>query len=73
MRLGSDWEGFTTTLEEVLDAGDHVVALDTYSGTHEATGGDVRELCPHVRGVRGGRVVSFQQYTDTKQFAEVVA
>jgi ketosteroid isomerase-like protein len=73
MRLGSEWEGFTVTPEEWLDAGNHVVVLGSYSGTHKATGREVRAQFAHVWGVRGGRVVRFQQYTDTKQFAEAVA
>ena len=71
-RLGSEWEGFTVTPEEWLDAGNHVVVLGTYSGKHKETGREVRAQFAHVWGVRGGRVVKFQQYTDTKQFAEAV-
>ena len=70
MRLGSEWEGFTVTPEEWLDAGNHVVVLGSYSGTNNATGREVRAQFAHVWGVRGGRVVRFQQYTDTKHFAE---
>jgi hypothetical protein len=73
MRLGSEWEGFTVTPEEWLDAGNHVVVLGTYTGKHRETGRDVRAQFAHVWGVRGGRVVRFQQYTDTKQFADVAA
>ena len=72
MRLGAEWEGFTVTPEEWLDAGHHVVVLGTYTGRHKETGTDVRAQFAHVWGVRGGRVVRFQQYTDTKQFAEAV-
>ena len=72
-RLGSEWEGFTVTPEEWLDAGNHVVVLGTYTGRHRETGREVRAQFAHVWGVRGGRVVRFQQYTDTKQFAEAVA
>jgi ketosteroid isomerase-like protein len=73
MRLGSDWEGFAVTPEEWLDAGDRVVVLGTYSGTHKATGKRVRAQFAHIWSVRDGRVVRFQQYTDTKQFADTVA
>ena len=72
MRLGSEWEGFTVTPEEWLDAGHHVVVLGTYTGRRKETGKEVRAQFAHVWGLRGGRVVRFQQYTDTKQFAEVV-
>lgn len=72
MRLGSEWEEFTITPEEWLDAGHHVVVLGTYVGTHKETRKEVRAQFAHVWGVRGGRVARFQQYTDTKQFAEAV-
>ena len=73
MRLGAEWEGFTVTPEEWLDAGNHVVVLGTYTGRSKETGREVRAQFAHVWGVRGERVVRFQQYTDTKQFAEAVA
>jgi ketosteroid isomerase-like protein len=73
MRLGTEWEGFTVTPEEWLDAGSRVVVLGTYSGTHKATGKKVRAQYAHVWSMKEGRVVRFQQYTDTKQFAEAVA
>lgn len=73
MRLGTEWDGFTVTPEEWLDAGNHVVVLGTYTGRHRETGREVRAQFAHVWGVRGGRAVRFQQYTDTKQFAEAVA
>ena len=72
-RLGSDWEGYTVAPEEFLDAGNRVVVLGTYSGMYKATGKEVRAQFAHVWGVREGRVESFQQYTDTKQFADAVA
>lgn len=73
MRLGSEWDDFTVTPEEWLDAGNHVVVLGTYTGRHKETGREVRAQFAHVWGVKAGAVVRFQQYTDTKQFAEVVA
>jgi ketosteroid isomerase-like protein len=73
MRLGSEWTSFTVTPEEWLDAGHQVVVLGTYSGTNKATGSSVRAQFAHIWAVRGQRVVRFQQYTDTKQFADAVA
>ena len=73
MRFGSEWDAFTVTPEEWLDAGNHVVVLGTYTGTHRATRRVVRAQFAHVWAVKGSRVLRFQQFTDTKQFAEVVA
>ena len=69
-RFGSEWEGFTVTPEEWLDAGERIVVLGTYSGRHKSTGKQVRAQFAHIWSVREGRVVRFQQYTDTKQFAD---
>ena len=71
-RLGTEWEGFAVTTEEWLDAGNRIVVLGTYSGRHKSTGKRVRAQFAHIWSVKEGRVVRFQQYTDTKQFAEVV-
>ena len=73
MRLGSDWESFTVTPEEWLDASDHVVVLGTYTGTYKATGREVRAQFAHVWSLKESKVVRFQQYTDTKQFEEATA
>ncbi len=73
MRLGFEWEGYTVTPEELLGAGDRVVALGTYTGTYNATGRAVRAQFAHIWGLREGKPVSFRQYTDTKQFADAMA
>lgn len=72
MRLGTEWQGFSVTPEEWMDAGNRVVVLGTYAGTHRGTSKRVRAQFAHVWSLKEGRVVRFQQYTDTKQFADVV-
>ena len=72
MRLASEWSDFTVTPEEWLDAGNHVVVLGTYIGRHKDSGREVRAQFAHIWGVAHGRVVRFQQYTDTKQFADAI-
>jgi ketosteroid isomerase-like protein len=72
-RLGSEWSDFKVMPEEWLDAGNHIVVLGTYGGKHKESGREVRAQFAHVWGVTHGRAVRFQQYTDTKQFADAVA
>jgi ketosteroid isomerase-like protein len=72
MRLGTEWEGFSVTPEEWMDAGNRVVVLGTYAGVHRGTSKPVRAQFAHVWSLKEGRVARFQQYTDTKQFADVV-
>ena len=72
MRLGGEWEGFAVTSQEVLDAGETVVSQGYYSGTFKKTGRHVRAQFAHLFTFSGGRVVKFQQYTDTAQFLRAV-
>lgn len=69
-RIAAQWEGFTVTPEEVLDAGDTVVGRGYYSGKYRQTGREVRAQFAHVFKLRDGKVVKFQQYTDTAQFLQ---
>ena len=73
LRLASEWADFKVMPEEWLDAGNHIVVLGTYSGRHKESGREVRAQFAHMWGVTHGRVVRFQQYTDTKQFADAIA
>jgi ketosteroid isomerase-like protein len=68
-RLGSEWNGFAVAPEEILDAGDAVVALGHYLGTCKATGTAIRAQMVHVWRIVDGKVTAFQQYVDTLQVA----
>jgi len=70
-RIGAEWDGFEAAPDEILDAGDTVVALGRYRGTFKATGNRLDAQLAHVWRVAGGKAVSFQQYTDTLQAARV--
>jgi ketosteroid isomerase-like protein len=72
MRLGAEWEGFAVSPKGLLDAGETVVAEGYYSGTYKKTGKPVRAQFAHLFTFRDGKLVKFQQYTDTAQFAEAV-
>lgn len=72
-RIGGEWEGFSVSPKEVLDAGDNVVGHGYYAGKFRNTGRDVRAQFAHVFTFRDGKIVKFQQYTDTAQFKAAVA
>jgi ketosteroid isomerase-like protein len=72
MRLATEWDGFNVSLEEVHDAGETVVATGRYGGSHKKTGTRIHLQFAHVWKLRGGKVVSFQQYTDTLQASRAV-
>ncbi len=68
-RLGTEWDGFAAVIDEILDAGDAVVALGHYEGRYRATGKPIRAQLAHVWRLADGKAVAFQQYTDTLQVA----
>ena len=64
-KLGSEWDGFTAVPHTFVAEGDSVVALGDYGGTYKATGRRFSAPFAHAWTLRGGKVVRFQQYTDT--------
>jgi ketosteroid isomerase-like protein len=73
MRIGSEWDGFTVSPKGVLDAGDTVIGHGHYSGTYKKSGKHVRAQFAHFFSFRNGKIVKFQQYTDTAQFQRAVS
>ena len=72
-RIGAEWDGFAVSPEEILDAGDTVVGRGYYSGAYKKNGKPVKAQFAHVFTFRDGKVIKFQQYTDTAQFMRVVS
>ena len=72
IRIGTEWDGFTVSPKEILDAGETIVGHGYYSGTYKKNGKPVRAQFAHLFTFRDGKVVKFQQYTDTAQFLQVV-
>lgn len=73
MRIGVEWDGFLVSPEGVLDAGDTIIGHGYYSGTYRKNGKKARAQFAHHFTFREGKIVKFQQYTDTAQFKEVTA
>jgi ketosteroid isomerase-like protein len=71
-RLGEDWDGYTFKLERLVDGGDTVVGIGTYSGTYRKTGKAMSARVVHVWDLKDGRVERFEQFTDTKLVAEAM-
>lgn len=72
-RCGSEWEGFGVEIDELIDAGQIVVARGWYTGTYKATGRPQRTQLAHIWRMRDGKVASFQQHADTLHVARVIA
>lgn len=54
----------------ILDCGSVVVMEGRYKGVVQATGKELDVQVTHIWDVADGKVVKFQQYTDTWQFAQ---
>jgi ketosteroid isomerase-like protein len=72
MKLATEWDVFAVTPKTFHDAGDTVVVEGRYTGSFKKTGKSVDAQLCHVWRVRDGKLVSFQQYTDTAQFQDVM-
>jgi ketosteroid isomerase-like protein len=69
-RIGADWEGFAFDLDEIIDGGDTLASVGTYSGTYRATGKPMKVRAVHVWTVRNGKLATFEQFADTLRVAE---
>ena len=65
MRLGTEWDSFSASPDEFLDAGDAVVVLGKYAGTYKGTGKSFVADFAHVWRVKDQTVVRFAQYVDS--------
>ena len=72
MRIAQEWDGFVVSPDGVLDAGDITIGYGHYSGTYKKNSAKVRAQFAHFFTFRDGKIVKFQQYTDTAQFAEAI-
>ena len=72
MKLGTEWEGFSAVPDEILDAGDNIVALGNYSGKYKESSKSMKVPFAHVWTLRDGKIVKFVQYTDTLKVSEAL-
>ena len=71
-RIGADWEAYRADITELIDGGDTVIGLGTYSGTNRASGRFFEARVAHVWRLEGGRVVAFEQFTDTARVRDAL-
>jgi ketosteroid isomerase-like protein len=71
-RVEAEWDGFSMTPEEILGAGEVVIARGRYRGTYKATGTAIDAEFVHVFRFKDGKIAMWQSYTDTAQFKHAV-
>lgn len=69
-RLPQDFDGFRVDVRRIVGGGDTVLVEARYRGTAKATGKALDAQVAHVWDLRDGKIVRFQQYTDTWQVAQ---
>ncbi len=72
VRIGTEWDQFAMKVDEVLDAGDTVVGVGTYSGVYKATGKAMSARVTHIFRVHGGKITGFEQFVDTLRVSEAL-
>lgn len=70
--LGEAFEGYTFTLERLLNAGDEAVAIGNYTAKHKKSGKAMDVRVVHVWGASEGKIRRFEQFTDTLRVDEAM-
>lgn len=65
-------EGYSIAVEEIIDAGECVVAVNRQSGRGRASGAIIDQTLTHVWTVREGRGVAVKAFTDRAAALEAV-
>ena len=60
------WENWKFIIDNYHDAGETIVVTGIYKGKNRKTGKSFIAEAAHVYGLKSGKVVSFQQYADSK-------
>jgi len=71
--LGSTWQGYQFKLESLIDGGDRIVATGNYHGSYRATGKSMVARVAHVWQLEQGKIVKFEQFTDTLLVAQAMS
>ncbi|MEM1184289.1 MAG: nuclear transport factor 2 family protein [Planctomycetota bacterium] len=71
-RFKNDWEEWRAVPDEFISERNTVVVLGRYVGTPKATGKHVDAGFAHVYRVEAGKIVRFDQHTDTRVLADAV-
>ncbi|RGD55837.1 nuclear transport factor 2 family protein [Kitasatospora xanthocidica] len=71
-RLAADWDDWTAHDDSYVVDGEDVVVLARYTAVHRATGKPLAVRVAHHFTVRGGRIVRFEQFTDTALVREAM-
>lgn len=70
--LGREWVDYTFTLERLIDGGESIIGVGTYSGTCKKTSKAMQARVVHVWDMENQKVKKFEQFTDTLLVAKAM-
>ncbi|UPO76409.1 MULTISPECIES: nuclear transport factor 2 family protein [Arthrobacter] len=71
-KLPETWADWSVSIDEVLDAGNTVIGVGTYSGVNRVTGRDFTARVAHLWRLDAGKVVAFEQIPDSAVVREAM-
>ena len=71
--LGKQWDDYRFELETLIDGCERIVGIGSYHGTFRATRKQMHARVAHVWRLEGGRIVAFEQFTDTLLVRDAMA
>ena len=71
-RLGCEWIDYKFSPEDYIANKDKVVAYGTYSGTYKKTKKYFEARVAHIWKLNNGKIVSFEQFVDSKLVDEAI-
>lgn len=72
MKAGPEWDGWSVSIDDVLDLNGAVVVECRYGGTYKPTGHAMDVQVCHVWRLANGKATSFHQYLDTARLQQVM-
>ena len=72
MCLGSEWIDYKFTPEDYAVDEDKVVAFGTYSGTYKKTNNYFEARVAHIWKLKNSKIISFEQFVDSKTVDEAM-
>jgi len=72
-RLGAEWDYWRLEVSSIINTDDGALAQGRYVAKKKDSGAELNSQFAHVWTIKDGKAMAFQQYTDTKQAAEVYA
>ncbi len=71
-RLLAAIDGFSVKPDRFIDGGKDVIVFGRYGGTMKHSGATLDAPFCHAYRIEGDKIVSFQQYTDSAQWARLM-